>query len=116
MNCTEMVFSKSRFSFTRGVVASIAAAPVATATNERTNGGGSSPSHSAAMAATKGFIANLVFGSSLGPPSPAPILTALSTLNQSAVGGSVESVLIVKACQDLSRCSAAARVFGYLGR
>ena len=35
MNCTEMVFSKSRFSFTRGVVASIAAAPVATATNER---------------------------------------------------------------------------------
>ena len=29
-------FSKSRFSFTRGVVASIAAAPVATATNERT--------------------------------------------------------------------------------
>lgn len=28
-------FSKSRFSFTRGVVASIAAAPVATATNER---------------------------------------------------------------------------------
>ena len=30
-------FSKSRFSFTRGVVASIAAAPVATATNERTN-------------------------------------------------------------------------------
>lgn len=57
-------FSKSRFSFTRGVVASIAAAPVATATNERTNGGGSSPSPSAAMAATKGFIANLVFGSS----------------------------------------------------
>ena len=30
-------FSKSRFSFTRGVVASIAAAPVATATNERMN-------------------------------------------------------------------------------
>ena len=29
-------FSKSRFSFTRGVVASIAAAPVATATIERT--------------------------------------------------------------------------------
>ena len=29
-------FSKSRFSFIRGVVASIAAAPVATATNERT--------------------------------------------------------------------------------
>ena len=59
-------FSKSRFSFTRGVVASIAAAPVATATNERTNGGGGSPSpsSSAAMAATKGFIANLVFGSS----------------------------------------------------
>lgn len=59
-------FSKSRFSFTRGVVASIAAAPVATATNERTNGGGSSPSPSpsAAKAATKGFIANLVFGSS----------------------------------------------------
>ena len=60
-------FSKSRFSFTRGVVASIAAAPVATATNERTNGGGGSspsPSPSAAMAATKGFIANLVFGSS----------------------------------------------------
>ena len=57
-------FSKSRFSFTRGVVASIAAAPVATATNERTNGGSSSPSPSVAMAATKGFIANLVFGSS----------------------------------------------------
>ena len=61
-------FSKSRFSFTRGVVASIAAAPVASATNELTNGGGSSPSPSpspsAAMAATKGFIANLVFGSS----------------------------------------------------
>ena len=57
-------FSKSRFSFTRGVVASIAAAPVATATNERTNGDGSSPSPSVAMAATKGFIANLVFGSS----------------------------------------------------
>lgn len=56
-------FSKSRFSFTRGVVASIAAAPVATATIERTNGG-SSLSPSAAMAATKGFIANLVFGSS----------------------------------------------------
>jgi hypothetical protein len=56
-------FSKSRFSFTRGVVASIAAAPVATATNERTNGG-SSPSPSATMAATKGFIANFVFGSS----------------------------------------------------
>lgn len=57
-------FSKSRFSFTRGVVASIAAAPVATATNERTNGGGSSPSPSGTMAATKGFIANFVFGSS----------------------------------------------------
>ena len=57
-------FSKSRFSFTRGVVASIAAAPVATATNERTNGGDSSPSRSAAKAATKGFIANFVFGSS----------------------------------------------------
>ena len=57
-------FSKSRFSFTRGVVASIAAAPVATATNKRTNGGGSSPSPSGTMAATKGFIANFVFGSS----------------------------------------------------
>lgn len=56
-------FSKSRFSFTRGVVASIAAAPVATATIERT-AAAAAFRPSAAMAATKGFIANLVFGSS----------------------------------------------------
>ena len=56
-------FSKSRFSFIRGVVASIAAAPVATATNEQMKAA-ALYSPSAAMVDTKGFIANLVFGSS----------------------------------------------------